>query len=135
MSAPTTELPFVTEQEIRFRDLDALGHVNNVVYATYCEQSRVRFFEEVLDRRATDIGIVVAHLELDYRTPIDGTGTVRVTMDVSDVGDSSFEFEYEISFEGEIAATGSSVQVAVDEENGSPAPIPQAWRTVLTGEH
>lgn len=133
MSPSTATLPYETTHEVRFRDLDPLGHVNNVVYATYCEQCRVRFFEDALGKSADDLGVVVARLELDYRVPIDGTGTVAVTMDAADVGDSSFEFAYELVFEGDVVATGSSVQVAVDE-TGSSAPLPDAWRDVLESD-
>ncbi|WP_435186409.1 acyl-CoA thioesterase [Halobellus sp. EA9] len=134
MSNDPIAFPYETEHEVRFRDLDAVGHVNNVVYATYCEQCRVRFLEAVLGERAADLGVVVAHLELDYRTPIEGTGTVAVAMEPGDVGDSSFELTYELTYEGEVVATGSSVQVVVDPETGASAPLPDRWRAVLDAE-
>ena len=130
MSSPL-EYPYVTTHEVRFRDLDAVGHVNNVVYATYCEQCRVTFFEDVLGEGLSDLSIVVAHLEMDYRNPIDDVGTVDVALDIGDVGRTSFETTYELTFEGEVAATGSSVQVAVDPETGSAAPLPDKWRELL----
>ena len=133
MTANPIEFPYVTEHEIRFRDLDAVGHVNNVVYATYCEQSRVRFLEDVLDERSGELSVVVAHLELDYRQPIEGIGTVSVAMEPRDVGDSSFELAYELTFEGDVVATGSSVQVVVDPDTGASAPLPDRWRAALDG--
>jgi len=126
--------PYETEHEVRFRDLDAVGHVNNVVYATYCEQCRVRFLDEALDEPATDLGVVVAHIELDYRSPIDGLGTARVTMEPGSVGESSFELTYEVTYEGEVAATGSSVLVTVDRDTGESVPLPERWRAVFDPE-
>lgn len=127
-------LPYRTELDVRFSDLDLVGHVNNAVYATYCEQARVRFFEDELDVRSTDISIVLASLELQYRRPIEGTGTVTVELDVTDVGNSSFTMAYEISHEGEVAATGESVQVVVDPETRESVRVPDSWREAVGAE-
>lgn len=123
-----SELPYRTELDVRFSDLDLVGHVNNAVYATYCEQARVRFFEDALDVRSTDISIVLASLELQYRSPIEGIGTVTVELDVTEVGNSSFTTTYELSYEGEVVATAESVQVAVDPETRESARVPDSWR-------
>ncbi|MFB6090399.1 MAG: acyl-CoA thioesterase [Halobellus sp.] len=131
MSTSSIEYPYETHHEVRFRDLDAVGHVNNVVYATYCEQCRVRFLEEVLDERAASLSVVVAHLELDYRRPIEGIGTVTVSMAPGEIGESSFELSYELTFDGDVVATGSSVQVTVDADSGASVPLPDRWREVL----
>lgn len=121
-------LPYRTDLDVRFSDLDLVGHVNNAVYATYCEQARVRFFEDELDVRSTDISIVLASLELQYRRPIEGVGTVTVELDVTEVGDSSFTATYELSYEGEVVATGESVQVVVDPETRESVRVPDPWR-------
>jgi len=42
---------YTTEIDVRFRDIDAMGHVNNAVYATYIEQARTEYFRDVLRRR------------------------------------------------------------------------------------
>ncbi|MFB6251185.1 MAG: acyl-CoA thioesterase [Halobellus sp.] len=131
MSLDDGGFPYVTNHSVRFRDLDAVGHVNNVVYATYCEQCRVQYLETEFDEQAVDISVVVAHLELDYRKPIDGMGTVSVAMEPTGVGDSSFELQYELSVEDEVVATGSSVQVVVDPDTGESRPLPDRWRDAL----
>jgi len=40
---------YTTDIDVRFRDIDAMGHVNNAVYATYIEQARTEYFRDVLD--------------------------------------------------------------------------------------
>lgn len=127
-SASATDLPFETAVEIRFQDLDALGHVNNAIYATYCEQARVRFFEEAFDVGLSELNFVIANLEIDYRTPIEDTGEAVVGLGITDVGTTSFRFGYDVVYEGETAATAESVQVVVDPETKSSAPIPDRWR-------
>lgn len=129
-----SELPYRAEVDVRFQDLDAVGHVNNAVYATYCEQARVDFFEDVIGLRSTDISIVLASLELQYRRPVEGTGTVSVELDVPEVGNSSFTMTYELTYEGEVVATGESVQVVVDPETRESVRVPDEWREAVGAE-
>jgi acyl-CoA thioester hydrolase len=123
-----SDLPFVTELDVRFRDLDPAGHVNNAVYMTYCEQARVDFFDDVVGVGSTDLNVVIAHQSIDYRRPIEGTGTVDVALGVPSVGDTSFEMVYELTYGGDVVATGESTQVVVDPETKQATPVPDAWR-------
>ena len=123
----------VSEIDVRFRDHDSFGHVNNAVYATYCEQARVEFFETVLDVPLSKLNIVVAHLELDYRAPIEGGGTVEVEVEAGEPGGKSFPLFYELSYEGDVVATGKTVQVAMDE-SGTPTRVPDTWREALANQ-
>ncbi|RDI72958.1 acyl-CoA thioesterase [Halopelagius longus] len=127
-------MPYRAEVDVRFQDLDAVGHVNNAVYATYCEQARVDFFEDVIGLRSTDLNIVLASLQLQYRKPIEGTGTVSVELDVPEVGNSSFTMAYELTYEGEVVATGESVQVVVDPETRESVRVPDSWREAVGAE-
>ncbi|KAB1196080.1 MULTISPECIES: thioesterase family protein [Haloferax] len=123
----------VAEIAIRFRDHDAFGHVNNAVYATYCEQARVEYFERVLDVPVSELDIVVAHLELDYRAPIEGVGTVEIEIEAGEPGGKSFPLFYELSYEGEVVATGKTIQVAMDE-SGTPTRVPDSWREAIANQ-
>ena len=61
---------FTTELEIRFRDLDALGHVNNAVYLTYFEIVRTRYWKHLFGLPpAHDWGFVMVRTECNYRSP------------------------------------------------------------------
>lgn len=121
---------FETPVQVRFRDLDALGHVNNAVYATYLEAARVRYFREEYGLGFRDLGFVVARLELDYRAPITDTDEVVVSIGVADVGETSFTLAYEIRDDDTVAATAETVIVCLDD-GGSPSPIPEEWRSKL----
>ncbi|WP_410764404.1 acyl-CoA thioesterase [Haloferax sp. DFSO60] len=123
-------MSIVADVPVRFRDFDSFGHVNNAVYATYCEQARVKFFEAVLDVPLSELSIVVAHLELDYRAPIEGVGSVQVEVEAGEPGTKSFPLSYELSYDGEVVATGETIQVAMDG-SGSPVEIPDSWRAAL----
>ena len=55
----------------RFRDSDAMGHVNNAVYLTYFEEARAAYFREVVDLQDyRDVAIILAQARCDFRSPL-----------------------------------------------------------------
>ena len=123
---------FSSDVQVRFRDIDAMGHVNNAIYATYVEQARTDYFDRVLDAGLDDVSTVLASLELSYERPILLEQSVTVTIDVPGLGRSSLPMEYEVLADGERAATAKSVQVFLDPETGESAPIPERFRERIT---
>ncbi|MCO8246423.1 MULTISPECIES: thioesterase family protein [unclassified Haladaptatus] len=126
------EFGYTTDIEVRYRDLDTMGHVNNAIYVTFLEQSRVDYFEDVLGISPTDISGVIAHLEIDYLRSITAEDDVTVAMRVTDMGTTSVTMEQEIRAGGEPAATAEIVQVVFDENGEEPRPIPSEWRDRIT---
>jgi acyl-CoA thioester hydrolase len=118
---------YETTVPLRYADLDPMGHVNNAVYATLCEQARMDYFEDVFEMDLSDLQMVLAHLELDFERAIRQGATVTVGVRVASVGGSSFEMAYEVRADGDAAATATTTQVVLDDE-GSPTPVPDAWR-------
>ncbi|WP_225896678.1 acyl-CoA thioesterase [Haloterrigena alkaliphila] len=116
------------EIDVRLRDVDFMGHVNNAVYATYLEEAREAYFQDVVGVSMTDVGTVLATLEIDYARPIEADETVTVALTVSELGTSSLHLEYVVRADGERAATARTVQVLVDRETGESRPIPDEWR-------
>ncbi|WP_135824327.1 acyl-CoA thioesterase [Halorussus ruber] len=123
-----SDYSFTTDVDVRYRDLDTMGHVNNAVYASYFEQARVAYFEEVLDVPLREIESVLATLEIDFRRPVEIDHDVTVGVRVPELGNSSLPMEYEVRADGAVAATGETVLVAVDSETKSSRPIPDDWR-------
>lgn len=126
-----SEFSYEIEVTVRFRDLDPVGHVNNAVYATYLEHARTNYIEDVFGVAASEAGVVVANVSIDYRQPIETAKTVTVAMSTTDLGTSSIHMEYEIRMPDAVAATASSVIVTVDED-GKPCPIPDRIRERIT---
>jgi acyl-CoA thioester hydrolase len=124
---------YETEIDVRFRDFDSLGHVNNAVYATYFELARLRYLRDAFDAPELEPNFVVARLEVDFRAPITEATAVSVGMGVVDVGETSFRLVYEVRSGETVSARGETVQVTVDED-GSPAPVPDGWRSRLEAE-
>ncbi|MDY6780741.1 MAG: thioesterase family protein, partial [Halobacteria archaeon] len=102
--------------DVRFRDLDYMEHVNNAVYATYLEHARANYFEDVIGLELGEFDFVVARLEIDYVSPIGYRDDVVVGARVPEMGEKSIPMEYVIETDGEVAAEGETVQVALDDE-------------------
>lgn len=123
-----TDFEYETELQVRFRDLDAMGHVNNAVYATYLEQARVDYYDEVLGVGLDDIDTVLVNLEIDYRHEVRlEDETVTIAMGVRSIGESSVVVGYEVRAGDRVAATAETTQVYVDPEAGTSRPLPEAW--------
>ena len=120
-----------TTVQVRYRDLDTLGHVNNAVYASYLEQARSEYFDSVAGVGIGGGQLVIARVELDYRSPIlleDGEATVGTS--VVDLGGSSLTMDQRIWVGDRVAAEATSVIVAVDDE-GSARTLPDSWREAI----
>lgn len=120
--------------QVRFRDLDAMGHVNNAVYLTYLEMGRLAYYRELMGlKRPSDFNFILAHVSIDFRSPVALGETVYVGVRVTRVGRKSFQFAYELR-EGESArliAEATSVQVMYDYQHQKPVPIPDEFRRRL----
>lgn len=133
MSHPTPRGATI-EFEIRYRDLDPLGHVNNAVYFTYLETARVRFWSELgFSATARDWPFVIAEAQYSYKSPLYLGERARVSVAVGEVRRSSFDFHYEVHAAGDerLIGAGRTVQVCYDFERRMAMPIPDYLRAVL----
>ena len=121
-------------EQVRFRDLDPMGHVNNAVFLTYLEQARIAFFEELgVAIGLEDMNMIVARIEIDFRAPVRLGQEVEVGVRATRFGTKSFDLDYELTVDGEIVAEARSVQVAYDYGRREPVAIPDEWRQKLSG--
>ncbi len=108
---------FSVPVEVRFNDVDGLGHVNNAIYLTFLEHARMLFFTQVAGSKSEkDFPFILAHAALDYKVPIKMGAKLEVRMWTSRIGGKSWDFDYEIrdAEKGIQYATGKTVQVAYD---------------------
>ena len=126
--------PISTEIKVNWGDMDALGHVNHSVYAKWMETVRMMYFSEIGMMNLYDdsnIGPILARIEIDYELPIVFPDVVTLSTSVSRIGNSSFDMRYKIesqSNNGKSAATGSVVCVVLDYSSGIPHKIPLKLR-------
>jgi acyl-CoA thioester hydrolase len=103
--------------EVRFNDIDGMGHVNNALFLTYLEHCRMRFFtEEAGSKSERDFPFILAHASIDYRAPLKMGAHPVVKMWTSRIGGKSWDFDYEIKDARThvVYATAKTVQVAYD---------------------
>lgn len=120
---------FVHRETVRFRDIDAMGHVNNAVFLTYLEEARTAFLLKLgLARGIEDLPIVVARVEIDFRSPLRFGETVETGVRAGRFGDKSFELEYELRAAGRLVAQAKSVCVGYDYATRETVALPALWR-------
>ena len=119
--------------EIRWRDVDALRHVNNAVYATYLEECRDAWLEHALGDDASLWDYVLARVAIDFRNEVSlGEEAVLARATLVRIGTSSLTLREEIrKLDGTIAAEAESVIVARDPETGRSRPLTAAERAAL----
>jgi acyl-CoA thioester hydrolase len=124
---------FVHIEQVRFRDLDPMGHVNNAVFLTYIEQARVAFFAEAgAATGLEDMNMIVARAEIDFKVPVRLGQEVEISVRASRFGTKSFDLDYELHVDGGLVAEAKTVQVAYDYDRREPIPLPAEWREKLT---
>lgn len=121
-----SEFPWRHNDRVRFRDCDAMGHVNNAVYSTYLEESRIGVLGGLNE-------FILARVEIDFRSELRMGEEVEVRTRCSRIGTKSFDLEHVISASGgRVVAEAKSVLVAYDYTLGSSVPVPETLRVRLT---
>lgn len=121
--------------DIRYADVDVLGHVNNVRYFTYMETARVQYFTDVVgwDGQWQTMSFILARTSCDFKLPLGYGDGVKVCIRVSRLGKKSFDMTYALIRERDdaLAAVGSSTQVTYDYQTKQSILIPDTWRAKM----
>ncbi len=131
-----------TPIQIRFKDIDRLGHVNNANHVTYFELARVDYFNAL---SGDDIkidwnneGVILAKIEIEYKQPILLEDKVFVYTWVSRIGSRSFDMSCSIvrivNGEEVIAAKGLAIIVCFNYKTNQSIPIPESWKAKMVTE-
>lgn len=119
---------FHTPLQLRWKDIDQFGHVNNAVYLTYLETARYYYNRDVNQWNWDEDQYIIASVKIDYLRPIFYPGDILVYLRVSDIGEKSFNFYYAITYQKngveKIAATAQTTQVFYQLKNQKTIPIP-----------
>jgi len=122
---------FSIDLEVRFRDLDALGHVNNAVYLTYFEVARMHYWKKVFNENPyLNILFLVVRSECDYRSQAQLGDILRVAVRIPEIRNSSFVLDYQVTeiVTGRLVAEGKTVQAFYDHKAKKSKPIPEEIR-------
>ncbi|MBI9056154.1 acyl-CoA thioesterase [Labilibaculum sp. DW002] len=118
--------------QIRFGDIDLMGHANNGVQLSYLDLARMEYFQkvygEVIDWK--DAALIVAHLEIDYLSPIMLDDKIEVHTKIYKIGNKSVSLHQDIvdSISGEIKTKTSQVMVAFSSKLGKSILVPETLK-------
>ncbi len=123
-----------TPIQIRFKDVDALGHVNNANHLTFFELARIRYFDDVIGEEIDweKAGMILARATVDYKNPVYLHDKVFVYTSFVKTGTTSFELAYRLVREEKDGketelATGTSVLVCYSYKENKPVKVPADW--------
>jgi acyl-CoA thioester hydrolase len=133
----TPGLEHTVRVQLRWRDMDMLGHLNQSVYHELLEEGRAALITEVVRRVGESNlpgGFVVVHVDLDYHLEVrKDHAEVEVIVRIADIGTSSLRLEHEIRLpDGSLAASGETVLVAWDPATRGKRALTQAERAALS---
>jgi acyl-CoA thioester hydrolase len=123
--------------QLRWRDMDMLGHLNQSVYHELLEEGRAALMTEVIRRAGADHShgaFVLAHVDLDYHAEVrKDHREVEVVVRVAGVGTSSIRLEHEVRLpDGSVAASGKTVLVGWDPAKRGKRALTQAELAALS---
>jgi len=131
---------FVHVERVRFGDLDANRHLNNVVFLRYFETARINYMRHLIAEHTpttpegSGLGVIFAECHINYRAPVLFDEQVAIECSVSDVRRSSFRVPFEMRVADRLVAEGYGVLVGFDYTEQRAAPLPDAVRDRLEAE-
>lgn len=122
--------------QIRFGDIDAIGHINNNIYFSYFDLGKTAYFEKVKADRVSWVEgiIVVAHLSVDFISPIYYKESIAVDTKIIKVGGKSATILQQIRNINtqEVKCRCESIIVAYNADIQASMEIPEVWREAIS---
>ncbi len=113
---------FVHRERVRFGDLDAMRHLNNVVFLRYFETARIAFIRELFPAHdpghpeTSKTGLIFAECHINYRAPVRFDEDVAIECTVGEIRRSAFQMRFAMSVEDRLVADGYGWLVGFDYE-------------------
>ncbi|MCP9488728.1 MAG: acyl-CoA thioesterase [Solirubrobacteraceae bacterium MAG38_C4-C5] len=128
---------FVHHERVRFGDLDAMRHLNNVVFLRYFESARIAFIRELVPEHdpagpeREGVGFIFAECHIVYRSPVYFDEEIAVHCSIGEVRRSAFQICFAMRVQGRLAAEGHGWLVGYDYAEQRSARLPEALRERL----
>lgn len=130
--------PYLYESELRWGEMDAMQHLNNVYYFRYFESGRMAFWEALKQQTsnlvAPSIGPILASTNCRYKQPLYFPDNIIVGTRIKSVGRDRFLIEHALFSEKNqaVAAEGEALIVSFDYEQKKKVSLPTSWHEFLT---
>jgi acyl-CoA thioester hydrolase len=128
----------VHTERVRFGDLDAMRHLNNVVFLRYFETARIGFMRELMDghnpsdpESGGGFGLIFAECHIRYRSPVQFDEEVAIGCWIGEVRRSAFRVDFDMRVAERLAADGYGWLVGFDYEAQEARPLPDDLRARL----
>jgi acyl-CoA thioester hydrolase len=128
---------FTRTMDVRFADMDSMGHVNNAVYLTYFEAARMAYWMHVTGRTdLKDMDMILARAEVDFRSPLVAPESVEIGVGCASIGRTSFVLEQDMYERktGRLVAEARKVLVHYDYNLLRPIPIGEDLRRKILAQ-
>ena len=121
-------------------DMDAFGHLNNVMYFRYFESARIAYFENrgfTMSGKPGSIGPILADTQCRFRVPLVFPDRLHIGTRIVDLGKDRFTMEYTMVSENAetVAAVNRATIVSFDYDRGKKAPLPDDWKSLLVADY
>lgn len=121
--------------QIRFNDIDILGHLNNTVYFSFFDTGKAFFFRHIMNGKIDwkRVETVIANIDCAYIAPVYFGEEIAVLTRCAEIHDKSFKLQ-QILVEkntGELKTACETVMVSFDPETKKAVEMPQRWRDAL----
>ena len=121
-----------TPIQVRFNDVDIMGHVNNSVYQNYFDYARLQYFEQVFGYRMDwyDKALVLVQIEIEYQKPVEMYDRVQVLTKVYQLGNKSLRMEQHLtgSDEKDVRCSNRAVLSGFSYPQGQSIELLEQWR-------
>jgi acyl-CoA thioester hydrolase len=128
---------YVHRERVRFGDLDAMRHLNNVVFLRYFETARIAFMRDMFPAHdpahpeTTRTGLIFAECHINYRSPVHFDEEVEVRCTIAEVRRSAFRMDFAMHVDERLAAEGYGWLVGFDYGEQKAIPLPEKLRSAL----
>jgi acyl-CoA thioester hydrolase len=132
-----SDWPFTHSDRVRFGDLDAMGHLNNVAFLQFFESARIAFLKSLIPEHnpadPSDFGLIFAECKINYRSPAFFDEDIATSVRPSTIARSSFRIEFEMRSEADqrVLAEGYGVLVGYRYSEGKSTPLPDRVKAAL----
>ena len=130
---------FIHRERVRFGDLDAMRHLNNVVYLRYFESARIAYLSELSPDHSPanpergSYGLIFAEGHINSRSPVHFDEEVEVRCSIAEVRRSAFRMDFAMHVDERLAAEGYGWLVGFDYGEQKAIPLPEKLRSALEG--
>lgn len=128
---PLASYPWQTEHDLRFADMDTLGHINNGAYGSLMESSRCKMFASPGFALQDGASVVLVRFEIDYLKEMHWPGDVIAAAGIERVGGASFRLRQAIFQNGICTAAAISTGAMMDVVTRRATPIGDPLRQSL----